>query len=587
MRLEIARQCKDIAETIADETAKPVLDALSGDVLVTLEQMRYYEAHAVKILGRRRVGKSSIFFHGARFEEFFEPHGVALIISPSNYPFQLSVLPLITALIAGNAVVLKCSERTPRTAAVIERLCAAANLPRDLVQVLHDDPAQSALLIDAHPDFVFFTGSSRNGLRVAERAAQHLIPAILELGGKDASLVFADCNLDRAVEGITYGAFSNAGRVCVSVKRAYVEAPIYEAFLSRLKQRIGELRIGTGTDTDLCQLPENALADFRAHLDDALARGAKLHSPLNNSAISGQPVLLTGVPAQARILTEECFGPAICVAPFGDEAEAIALANSCPFALSSSLWTRDRVRARRVATQLTAGSCAINDVIRNIANPHAAFGGNQLSGYGRYHGPEGLRSLSRIKTVMTARDRRTCEINWFPFRSRTLNHLISLIRFRHATTGLAARIGRAILPLLLGAFLPVALAAQSIAQTHLSISVELTPDAHGELVYLVFDSPPGFPGDRDKAIAHGFQPIPKDAKQLRIDIELPPGTYAVSVYEDLNGNHKLDHNWIGIPSEPVGVSNNPPARLGPPRFADSSFLLGGTDKTITLTMVRP
>ena len=459
IRLEIARQSLDIAKLIADETTKPVLDALSGDVLVTLEQMRYYETHAGKILRRRRVSKSSLFYFGARFEEFFEPHGVALVIGPSNYPFQLCLLPLITALIAGNAVVLKCSERTPRTAAIIAGLCAGAHLPAGLVQVLHGEAAQSASLIDAQPDFIFFTGSSRNGLQVAEHAARQLIPTILELGGKDASLVFADCNLDRAIEGIAYGAFSNAGRVCVSIKRAYVETSIYEIFLNRLKERMGNLRVDASADADVFPLPEHALADFRAHIEDALTRGASLHSPQASSTMAGCPVLLTDVPAQARILTEECFGPALCVAPFRDEAEAIALANSGPFALGSSLWTRDLARARRIACRLNAGSCAINDVIRNIANPYAAFGGNKLSGYGRYHGPDGLRSLSRVKTVMIACDRRNREINWFPFANRTVNRLTALIRFRHGMTSLAARLCRTARPLLLIAAIPIALVA--------------------------------------------------------------------------------------------------------------------------------
>ena len=243
---QVASQCESIADSIARETSKPPLDALSGDVLVTLETMRYYEAHAARILRSRRVGKPAFFFRGARFESHFEPHGVALIFGPSNYPFQLSVIPLVTALAAGNAVVLKCSERTPVTAALIARLCAQADLPPNLVQVLHDGPEESAALIDARPDIIFFTGSSRHGQMVAERAARHLIPSILELGGKDAGLVFADCHLERAVEGITYGAFSNGGRVCVGVKRAYVEASIFDEFLARLKQRIASLRVGYG-----------------------------------------------------------------------------------------------------------------------------------------------------------------------------------------------------------------------------------------------------------------------------------------------------------------------------------------------------
>ncbi len=528
LRREIALQCESIADTIARETSKPLLDALSGDVLVTLEHLRYYESYAARILRPRRIGKPSFFFRGVRFETSFEPQGVALIFGPSNYPFQLSVIPLITALAAGNAVVLKCSERTPKTAALIARLCAKANLPVNLVQVLYDSPEQSAALIDARPDFIFFTGSSRHGQQVAERAAKHLIPTILELGGKDASLVFADCHLDRAVEGITYGAFSNAGRVCVAVKRAYVEASIHDEFLARLKHRISKLRVHTDPDADFCPLTEDAKSDLRAQVEDALSRGATLHWPQDRATVAYEPTLLTDVPAEARILTEESFGPALCVASFRDESEAIALANSSAFALSSSIWTHNQARARRVAAQLSAGSCSVNDVIRAIANPHAAFGGNRLSGYGRYHGPEGLRAFSRVKTIMLAKDRRTREINWFPFNSRTRHQLAGLIRFRHGATGLLGRLSRLLLTLLVSAILPVTLAAQSKTETHLTIDVHLTQQAHGELAYLVFASPSGFPGDRDKALRHGFLPIPSNAQHLRIDTDLPPGIYAVS-----------------------------------------------------------
>jgi len=586
LRSQIALQCESIAELIAREASKPVLDALSGDVLVTLEMMRYYEARAPRILRPRRVGKPAFFFSGARFETHYEPHGVALIFGPSNYPFQLTMVPLLTALAAGNAVVLKCSERTPKTAALIARLCEEADLPPGLVQVLHDGPEESAALIDARPDIIFFTGSSRHGQNVAERAARQLIPAILELGGKDAALVFADCHLERAVEGMAYGAFSNTGRVCVGVKRVYVEASIYNDFVAWLEKRIESLNVGLGPDADLCPLSGQAGSFLRGQIEDALARGATLNFPEDRGAIGYEPALLTGVPAEARILTEECFGPVLCIAPFTDEAQALELANQSAFALSASVWTRDRARARRIATRLSAGSCAVNDVIRVIANPYAAFGGNRLSGYGRYHGPEGLRAFSRIRTIMLASDRRAHEINWFPFTSRTRRQLAGLLRFRHTPTGLAARLNRMLLPLLLGMVFSIVLPAQPKAETHLTVNVRLTPDAHGELAYLVFDLPSGFPGDHEKAIRHGFIPIPAGTQQMRIDTDLPPGTYAVTVFEDLNGNHKLDRNFLGIPREPAGVSNNPPALMGPPRFNECSFRLGAGAQTITITVVR-
>ena len=587
LRRHIAMGCESIAETIASETRKPLLDALAGDVLVTLEIIRYYEAQAAKILRPRRVGKPALLFRGAHFETRFEPHGVALVFGPSNYPFQLSMVPLVTALAAGNTVVLKCSEHTPATANLLAGICQDAGLPPDVVQVLHGEPEEAGALIDARPDFIFFTGSSVHGRMVAQRAAHHLIPSILELGGKDASLIFADCHMERAIEGIVYGAFSNGGRVCVGIKRAYVEASIYSEFLERLKKRVAELHVASFPDADVYPLSAGEAVVVRSQIEDAVARGAKLDCPQDSSRIGCEPALLTGVPDDARILAEECFGPVLCVAPFRDEAHALSLANSSPFALSGSVWTRDRARAFRIASQISAGSCAVNDVVRVIANPRAPFGGNGLSGYGRYHGPDGLRAFSRIKTIMLAGDRRVREMNWFPFRSRTRRQLAGLLRFRHGQIGLGASLNRILMPLLLGAVLCRPMFAQPNGQMHLTVEVRLQKGAHGELGYLIFNSPSGFPGDPGKAIRRGFLAIAAGAQQVRIDTELPPGDYAVSVYEDLNGNHKLDHNILGIPREPVGASNNPARSVGPPLFSNCSFHLGATRQTIKVNIVRP
>lgn len=586
VRRELARNCESIADLIARETAKPLLDALSGDVMVTLEALRYCERHAAEVLRARKLRKPAFFFRGAQFEELFEPHGTVLIFGASNYPLQLAMVPMISALAAGNAVVLKCSDRAPDTAALIARICTAADLPRDLVQILHWGPADSAMLVDARPDMIFFTGSCRHGQAVAERAAKHLIPIVLELGGKDAALVFADCNFERAVEGIVYGAFSNSGRVCVGIKRVYVEAPVYENFLKRIKVRMTSLRVGLECDSDLAPLSSREAGVLRSQIQDALDRGATLHTSKNAGEIGCQPVILTDVPADARLLKEESFGPVLCIAPFSSESQGIALANDSPFALGASIWTRSSPRARRVAAQLCAGICTVNDAIRAVANPHAPFGGNRLSGYGRYRGPEGLRAFSRIKTIMLANDRRSREVNWFPCTARTRRQLAGLLRFRHARTAFTGPLRRLLLSLLFASSFCLSLPSQSKPQTHLSIDVHLDQHAHGEIGYLVFNSPLGFPDSQKRAIRHGFLPIPAGARRLRIDTWLPAGTYAVSVYEDWNGNQKLDRNFMGIPREPVGVSNNPPARTGPPQFNQCSFRLGDSARTITINLAH-
>lgn len=584
LRRELARRCDDIARIIAQETAKPFLDALSGDVLVTLEHLRYCQLQAARALRPRRVRRSRLLYAGTRFEEHREPHGVVLIFAPANYPLQLSLVPAATALVAGNAVILKCSERTPATAAMIDALCLAAGLPRDLVQVLDEVPEAAAHLIAAGPDLVFFTGSTQNGRQVAEHAARHMIPGVFELGGKDPALVFADCPVERAVEGVTYGAFSNAGQVCIGIRRLYVEASIYGEFVTRLKDRIALLRVDDSDDADLRPLSAGIQPMLPVQIQDALNRGASLLWPTNGCVSGETPTLLADVPADARLLTEEFFGPVLCVAPFRSETEAVALANASVFALGSSIWTSDRSRARRVAAQLSSGSCAINDVIRNVGNPWSAFGGNRSSGYGRYRGEEGFRAFTRVKSIMAASHRRRREVHWFPFRGRTARQLAAVLRIRHGGRGVVGRLMRMFPLFLVGVLLPVGLSAQ--AQTHLAIQVDLTSNAHGDLAYLIFAAPAGFPGDPGKALRHGFLPIPSGARQMTIHSDLPPGTYAISVYEDLNGNHRLDHNILGIPGEPVGVSGNPPPRHGPPRFDECSFHLAGRVQTIDIKVVH-
>jgi uncharacterized protein (DUF2141 family) len=269
---------------------------------------------------------------------------------------------------------------------------------------------------------------------------------------------------------------------------------------------------------------------------------------------------------------------------FRDEEEAIRRANDSPFALSASVWTGSRPRGRRVAGAMCAGSCAVNDVIRVIANPGASFGGNRLSGHGRYHGPDGLRSFSRTKTIMLARDRRAREIHWFPCTERTQRQLAALLRWRHRGISLAARLSRVILPLLAFALWSPCPRAQSAAEAHLTIDVRLRPGAHGEAAYLIFNSSRGFPSDRDKALRRGFVPIPAAARSLHIEADLPPGTYAVSMYEDSNTNHKLDRTFLGVPTEPVGASNNPASRMGPPRFSDCVFRLGAGPQSIHISL---
>lgn len=585
LRRQIAVDRELLVEAIVADTGKPALDALAGDVLVTLEQMRFYERHAARLLASRRVGRSLLFYAGCRFSEHFEPHGTVLVFGPANYPLQLCLVPATTALYAGNAVVLKVSEKTPRVAGAMEEVVRKAALPAGLLQVVCADPGEAGALIEAEPDFVFFTGSSANGKAVAARAAARGIPSLLELGGSDAALVFADCDLTRTAEGIVYGAFSNAGQVCVGVKRLFVQQPLVDIFVTSLVRRAAELRVGAGHGGDLGRLPtEAARSRFVAQVQDALDRGAKLETATAPS--EGMPVILSNVSPEALLLREECFGPALCVQPFATEAEAVALANASPFALGASVWTRDFARARRVAQALHAGSCSVNDVIRNIANPRAAFGGNAASGYGRYHGAQGLYAFSRIKAIMEDRSSRRREINWFPFTRKNYDGLDTLIELLHRPRGVIAALRRVMhLGVLAGALAHASTVKAQAA--HLVLQVCLPAGAQGPIGYLVFNSPAGFPQDKAKAVVHGFsKPVGHESVET-IDVgQLSPGQYAVSLYLDENSNGKLDSGLFGIPKEPVGISNNPP-HMGRPRFEDAVFTMGARTQTLSIKLVQP
>ena len=586
LRRAIATSRDRIVQAIVQDTGKPPLDALAGDLLVTLEHARYCERHFAFVLAPRAVKRSKVLYPGVRFREEWDPFGVALIFAPSNYPFQLSMVPALTALFAGNAVVLKMSERTPAVAQIIEEL-AAANLPLNLLQVVTDSPDRAGDYIEAAPDVLFFTGSSANGRRIAQRAALKLIPVLLELGGKDAALIFADCNMERTIEGVVYGAFSHAGQVCVGIKRAYIEETIYEEFLKRLVRRVEALRVGATSECDLGILQgQSVRSQFRSQVEEALAHGARMEFTKDRSLSGDGPIVLSHVPPASRLLVEESFGPILCVAPFTGEAEGIDLVNRSPFALGASLWTRDEARGRRVASALQTGTCSVNDVIRMIGNPYAAFGGNRASGYGRYHGSHGLRAFSRVKTVMTTHTVRSREINWFPFTQKTYRGLDMLIALRHRLPEVLRQLRSHIFLLLLTFTFAACTAAQPTGTAQLWLDVQIPAKAHGALAYLVFNSPQGFPEDASKAIRRGFIPC-QGGETVHVDAgDLPPGHYAVSVYLDENQNGKLDINFIGIPKEPVGASNNPKPHLGPPRFKDCTFGMGNADRTLQIKLVE-
>jgi acyl-CoA reductase-like NAD-dependent aldehyde dehydrogenase len=430
-------------ELISLTTGKVRTEALLGEIYPVLDLARYYQKHAANILSCRGVPTSPFAFPGATAGIERRPYGVVAVISPWNYPFQLSVGPMLTALFAGNAVILKPSELSLPVGQLIIDLFDKLDLPQGLVQWLAGDGETGAHLIDAGPDLVFFTGGLATGRAVMQRAAQHPIPVLLELGGKDPMLVFGDAPLQRAADAALYGAFCNSGQVCVSVERLYVQRDCHDQFLKLLLDGVAQLQVGHGPQGDLgAMTSERQFTVVEAHYQDALAQGAQVSGPLERQGNYLKPVVLWNAHHGMRVMREESFGPLLPVMAFSDEADAIRLANDSEFGLNASIWSADIHKAARVASQLAVGNWAINDVIKNIGHPGLPFGGVKKSGFGRYHGAEGLRNFTCPVSGMTSRSHLPKEPNWFPYSEQRYRDFKGYMDFVYGSGSLWQRIKR-------------------------------------------------------------------------------------------------------------------------------------------------
>lgn len=431
----------DVVDGICKTTGKVPCEALLGEIYPVLDMLAYYRRHAADVLAERGVVTSPFAFPGATARVRRKPFGVVAVLSPWNYPFQLAIVPMLTALLAGNAVILKASELSLPVARRIIDLFATLDLPAGLVQSVTGGREVGEQLIDAGPDLVFFTGGLNAGRAVMQRAARHPIPVLLELGGKDAMIVFDDADLQRAADAALYGAFCNAGQVCVSVERLLVQRTAHDALLERLTTGVSGLTVGPDGDIGAMTAAHQIKA-VKAQYDDALAQGARASGPLVVDGAFVKPVVLWNVHAGMRVMREETFGPLLPVMAFDDEADALHVANASEYGLNASVWSRDIAKAERFAQRLQVGNWAVNDVIKNIGHPALPFGGVKRSGFGRYHGAEGLLSFSQSVSGLTSRSTLPKEPNWFPYSPDRYLAFKGYLDFVHGQGSLLQRIRR-------------------------------------------------------------------------------------------------------------------------------------------------
>ncbi|PRB75020.1 2-hydroxymuconic semialdehyde dehydrogenase [Pseudomonas sp. MYb185] len=339
------------------------------------------------------------------------PKGVIAVVSPWNLPLLLMTWKVGPALACGNTVVVKPSEETPTTTALLGQVMKDAGVPDGVYNVVHGFGGDSAgAFLTEHPDVdgVTFTGETRTGEIIMRAAAKGVRQVSLELGGKNASVVFADCDLDKAIEGTMRSAFLNCGQVCLGTERVYVQRPIFDEFVARLKAGAESLKVGEPNDASANMGPlvshkhrDKVLSYYRKAVEDGatvVTGGGVPQMPgeLANGAFV-QPTIWTGLADDSAVVTEEIFGPCCHIRPFDTEEEVVELANSLPYGLSATLWTENVSRAHRVSGQLEAGIVWVNSwFLRDL---RTAFGGSKQSGIGREGGVHSLEFYSEMKNV--------------------------------------------------------------------------------------------------------------------------------------------------------------------------------------------
>jgi succinate-semialdehyde dehydrogenase / glutarate-semialdehyde dehydrogenase len=405
--LVLARR-EQALDLIQLESGKTRLHALE-EVLDTALVARHYAFHGAEYLSPRRRGVAIPVF--TRAWEYRRPVGVAGFISPWNFPLILAVTDLLPALMAGNGAVLRPDSQSPFTALWAVSLLREAGLPHDLLPVVTG--AGSLLgppLIDA-VDFIMFTGSTRTGKCVARQASERLIGFSLELGGKNPMIVLPDAGINAAVDGLARGAFVGAGQVCVSIERAYIPSQLFDSFSSRLVERVGKMRLSAALEygADMGSLASaGQLATVISHVEDAAGNGARVLAGGRPRPDVGplfyEPTVLAGVTAAMTVYAEETFGPVVSLYRYDNLEEAIASANSTPYGLNASVWSKDVRTAVEVGKRIQAGTVNVNETYASTWSATAApIGGMKLSGFGRRHGAEGILKYTQAQTIAAQR----------------------------------------------------------------------------------------------------------------------------------------------------------------------------------------
>jgi len=409
----IVEHKEEICAEVQRGSGKTRENALIGEIWTACEKLRWTIGNGEKHLKPEKVSSGLMAHKKARLE--YHPLGVVAAIIPWNYPFQNIINPIIPALMAGNAIVLKPSEwvawSSARLIDGLRGVVAGAGHDPNLIQAVQGFGETGAALARSAVDMILFIGSVGNGRRVVQASAERVTPVVMELGGKDAFIVCDDASLEQAVHAALSGCFINCGQNCVASERILVQDAIYDRFADRALELTRALRQGSSRDgvVDVGAIATPLQLDVIEKLvTGAVKQGARLlcggkrvHAERGNFF---EPTILADVTPEMDIAREEMFGPVMLLMRVKDDDEAVRVANGVAYGLGSSVFSQDRRRARAIASKLEAGMTAINEfggityMVQGLT-----FGGVKASGYGRMNGREGLRSMCNIKAVVDDR----------------------------------------------------------------------------------------------------------------------------------------------------------------------------------------
>jgi len=402
---EIARRIDELADLIHRENGKPHGDAVL-EITLVVDHLSWASGHAKKVLGPRRVPSGLMAANSTATVEY-QPLGVVGVIGPWNYPVFTPMGSIAYALAAGNAVVFKPSEYTSTIGRwLVDAWALAVPEGKDLFLLVTGRGETGAALCRSGVDKIAFTGSAATGRKVMGACAEGLVPVLMECGGKDAMLVDGDADLDAAADAALWCGMSNGGQTCIGTERVYVADAAYDRFVDILTTKAKELTPGSGEGASWGPPTMPSQVDtIRQHVTDALARGGRaLVGGESSVDVSGVgPTILVDVPEDADAVREETFGPTLTVTRVRDIEAGLALANDSAYGLGGAVFTKSRRRGVELARRMRSGMTSVNSIMTFAMVPGLPFGGVGESGFGRIHGPDGLREFTRSKAVTSQR----------------------------------------------------------------------------------------------------------------------------------------------------------------------------------------